>query len=64
LFLIEPLADDFDLGTQRESLPYGGELSHSHNYPALMRAAGIAIDFQDERRWFKHRVLGLLARTP
>jgi hypothetical protein len=64
LFLIEPLADDFDLSTQCESLPVGGEFSYSHNYPALMQAAGIAIDFQDERRRLKHRMLGVLARTP
>jgi SAM-dependent methyltransferase len=66
LFFIEPLADDFDLSTQSESLPYGGEFSYSHNYPALMQAAGLSIDFQDERRWRKHRIrmLGLLARTP
>jgi SAM-dependent methyltransferase len=64
LFLIEPLAEDFDLSTQSESLPYGVELSYSHNYPALMQDAGISIDFQDERRWLNHRMLGLLARTP
>ena len=64
LFLIEPLADDFDLNTQCESLAHGGELSYSHNYPALMQAAGIAVDFQDERRRLNHRMLGLLARTP
>jgi SAM-dependent methyltransferase len=64
LFLIEPLADNFDLSTQCDSLPYGGELSYSHNYPALMQAAGISIVFQDERRRLKHRMRGLLARTP
>jgi SAM-dependent methyltransferase len=38
--IVEPIAEDFDLARERESRPYGMELSFSHPYPYLFERAG------------------------
>lgn len=64
LFLIEPIVKDFDLDRESQSRPSGNELSYSHHYPERMRAAGMAIKFQEEIPWMNHRMLIIVASTP
>jgi SAM-dependent methyltransferase len=63
LFLIESLADDFDLDRESQSRPGGYELLYSHNYPERMRAAGMVIEFQEEIRWREYRMFVIVAST-
>ncbi len=56
LVLVEPLAEDHDLGSGPTSRLFGHENTWSHDYPALCRAAGLVnVAVQDHRigpqRW-------------
>lgn len=64
--IIENVGSDHDLEKEHNSLTYGRELSFSHNYPYLMKRAGLTVVYQTERkgveahgggRWI--RVLGV-----
>ena len=39
LVVVETVANDHDLDTERDSLVYGREMSFSHNYPHLIERA-------------------------
>lgn len=41
--LIEPLGSDHDLQAETRSMTYGGEYSFSHNYPFLLKSAGLEV---------------------
>ena len=65
--IIETIGSDHDLEKEFDSLVYGRELSFSHNYPYLMKKAGLTVVYHTERkgtqthgggRWI--RVLGIV----
>ena len=45
-FAVEPVADDHDWGQVKESIPFGEELSFSHNYTDLFESNGFEIVHQ------------------
>ena len=47
-FTVEPIASDHDMSTRNESIPFGEELSFSHNYEHLFKSNGYTIKHQ---RW-------------
>ena len=53
--LIEPIAADYDLETERESRSYNHENSYGHNYIRLLSESGFTIQWQheviNEERW-------------
>ena len=61
LFLIEPLAMDHNLDSDRESQVHGQEYSYSHNYPYQLGRAGLSLLYQEERTMSDHRWLAVLA---
>src|SRR5262245_5419158 len=61
LAVIEPLAPDMDLETERDSRPFGFERSFSHNYPHLFEAAGFETVHRREKRVGQHRLLEVVA---
>ena len=61
--VVEPLGDDFDLGSETRSRPYGQELSFSHNYPSLLERAGLRITRRHEYRVRGLRWIALAARA-
>lgn len=50
--IVETFGTDHDLEDEPHSLPYGRELSFSHNYPSLVKEAGYTITHQSERTGF------------
>ena len=45
-FAVEPVANDHNWGTTTESIPFGEELSFSHNYSDLFQSNGFEINHQ------------------
>lgn len=45
----ESIADDHDLDTEPHSIAYGREFAFSHNYPAILRDTGFAIEWERNR---------------
>ena len=45
-FAVEPVAEDHDLDSDPRSIPFGEELSFSHNYRQLFEAAGFTVIHQ------------------
>ena len=46
--IVEPIADDFDLESEKASRPFGIEWSFTHNYPHLFTESGLRIRYQTE----------------
>lgn len=63
VYCSEPIAVDFDLDKQMESVPFGDELSFSHNYPKLLADAGFKILSQRETQCEVYRTVATLAHT-
>lgn len=61
LWLVEPIAHDFDLTKESHSRLQAAEFSYSHHYPRLLRQADFGIVFQDEREMEGFRMLCVLA---
>jgi len=61
LFLVEPLANDYDLATETDSRIYGVEYSYSHNYLFLLKRAGFEIFKQKEINILNTRMLIIIA---
>lgn len=63
--IAEPLAPDHQLHSEKDSRPFGRELSFSHNHEALFRQAGFLIhysnDWNNQEGW---RLMRLIALTP
>ena len=62
--IVENVAADHDLDSDKESHVYGREFSFSHNYPFLFREAGFRIRYQDEYTAKGERWINLLADYP
>ncbi len=60
---VEPLAPGHDLSTRKDSFIFGGENSFSHNYPHLIRQAGLLPVFEQEMELGLVRWMLILART-
>lgn len=45
-FAVEPVAEDHDWSTSKDSIPFGNELSFSHNYTDLFESNGFEIRHQ------------------
>ncbi len=63
VFLIEPVAEGFDLDRQRESVLQAAEMSYSHNYPLLLQEAGMSLEHREEQDFMGYRMLAVLARS-
>jgi len=61
VYCSEPISADFDLDQNRESIPFGEELSFSHNYPMLLTEAGFTILNKSETCCEGYRMLTTLA---
>jgi len=61
VYCSEPISKDFDLEHDRESTPFGEELSFSHNYPKLLTEAGFTILNKGETYCENYRMLATLA---
>lgn len=61
LFLVEPLADDYDLELEFDSRIYGLEHSYAHNHPWLLKQAGFRVIMLEELNILNTRMLAILA---
>ncbi len=61
--MVEPLADDHDLGSEPQSKVYGAENTFSHNHVELLRIAGFDLLSRAEQRVDGQRWLLLVARS-
>jgi SAM-dependent methyltransferase len=64
LAMVEPLADDHDLGSEPQSKVYGAENTFSHNHVELLRVAGFDVLSRAEQHVDGQRWLLLVARAP
>jgi hypothetical protein len=62
-FSIEPVAPDHDWSTTRQSVPFGEELSFSHNYTDLFESNGFEIVHQRSTDFESWRMMATIART-
>lgn len=61
LFLVEPLADDYDLQEEFDSRIYGVEHSYAHNHPWLLERAGFQVIQLEELNILNTRMVVILA---
>jgi hypothetical protein len=61
LLLVEPVAEDFDLSSERSSRALGSEFSYSHNYFYHLLQAGWQVHRNDEQRLEGFRMLSFVA---
>ena len=62
-FAIEPVAPDHDWKTTKESVPFGEELSFSHNYIDLFSSNGFEIVHQRATDFESWRMMATIAKT-
>lgn len=62
-FSIEPVAPDHDWSQDRESIPFGEELSFSHNYRDLFESNGFEVIHQRAADFESWRMMATIART-
>lgn len=60
---IEPIAPDHDWTKTRDSVPFGEELSFSHNYTDLFEANGFEILYQRPTDFESWRMMATIAKT-
>ena len=62
-FAVEPVAPDHDWKTNKESVPFGEELSFSHNYVDLFESNGFKIVHQRATDFESWRMMATIATT-
>ena len=62
-FAVEPVANDHDWETTTESVPFGEELSFSHNYTDLFRSNGFEVLHQRAVQFDSWKMIATIART-
>ena len=63
LFAVEPVADDHDWNKTTESIPFGEELSFSHNYTDLFESNGFQIVHQRAVEFDSWKMMATIAVT-
>ena len=62
-FAVEPVAEDHDWATSEESIPFGDELSFSHNYQLAFASSGFEIIHQRPVVYQQWKMMATLAHT-
>ena len=62
-FAVEPVADDHDWNTMTDSMPFGEELSFSHNYTDLFESNGFRIVHQRAVEFESWKMIATIATT-
>ncbi len=62
-FAVEPVADDHDFELQKKSIPFGEELSFSHNYTDLFTSNGFTIVHQRAVTFESWKMLATIAEV-
>ena len=62
-FAVEPVANDHDWATTTESVPFGEELSFSHNYTDLFESNGFEVQHQRAVQFDSWKMIATIART-